>query len=405
MKTMDALLNATLKGNGKSISRVRRILDYDGTYFCDKDLYDNRELMISFFKRNLDNPNAQNLYSENIINSGQSNVDEAIRLLKLSIDSGNVDALWNLGSIQYKKDNKKDALKLWKLSTEKGSPYGQYKMACMYENERGEVEKNLYEAFRLCKLSAEQDYVDAQYKLGYMYYNGKGIDIKNHGEAAKWFKLAADQNHYSALNSLAYMYSFGYGVEKNQLEAIKYYNIAYKQHRHYNELQPAREKSMAHGYLEQVLKDYTLELAEIVPKSSLKISTIENETRYHSNLLTNLKDKMDYLSLIPEMVTKIEILEKENKLMKENYSQVGVISTLQTRFDALEKDNKELQNKLEKHEQQTDLIENLESKNAENLLRINHLQRKVDRMANKMGESMFDKLKMYLASFDCFRNS
>ena len=295
MKTMDVLLNATLKGNGKSISRVRRILDYDGTYYSDKDLYENRELMISFFKRNLDNPNAQNLYSENIINTGQTNVDEAIRLLKLSIDSGNVDALWNLGSIQYKKDNKKDALKLWKLSTEKGSAYGQYKMSCMYENERGEVEKNLYEAFRLCKLSAEQDYADAQCKLGYMYYHGKGIDIKNHGEAARWFKLAADQNHYSGLNSLAYMYSFGYGVEKSQLDAIKYYNIAYKQHRHYNELQPPKKKVCLMGTSNKYKKFYTLELSEIIPKSLIKLSTIEIETKHHTQVITNLKDKIDLL--------------------------------------------------------------------------------------------------------------
>ncbi|AYV84255.1 MAG: hypothetical protein Hyperionvirus20_33 [Hyperionvirus sp.] len=338
MKTMDTLLNETLKGNTKSISRVRRAFDYDGTYFLDKDLYENRELMMSFFKRNLDNHNAQNLYSENIINSNQNSQDEAIRLLKLSIDSGNVDAIWNLGTIQYRKDNKKDALKLWKLATEKGSAYGQYKMACIYEN-GGEVEKNLFEAFRLCKLSAEQDNADAQYKLGCMYYYGKGTDSRNHSEAAKWFKLAADQNHYVALNSLAYLHSYGYGVEKSQLEAIKYYNIAYKQHRHYHELQPLREKSMPHGYLEQELKDYTLELSEIVPKLGSKIDTLESQ------------------------------------------------------LSTLTQDNKILQDKLE----------TIESKNIDNTLRINHLQRKLDRLSNKLKESLFDKLKLYFASFDCFR--
>ena len=55
-----------------------------------------------------------------------------------------------------------------------------------------------------------------------MYENGYGME-KNYLEALKWYRRAADQGHATAQNNIGVMYKNGHGVEKNYQEALKWY--------------------------------------------------------------------------------------------------------------------------------------------------------------------------------------
>ena len=61
--------------------------------------------------------------------------------------------------------------------------------------------------------------------LGLLYQEGWGVQ-KDLIEAAKWFRKAADQGKAGAQSSLGSCYTNGTGVEKNDVEAVKWYRKA-----------------------------------------------------------------------------------------------------------------------------------------------------------------------------------
>lgn len=54
--------------------------------------------------------------------------------------------------------------------------------------------------------------------MGNSYYNGEGVE-KNFVEAVKWYRLSAEQGNAEAQFCLGYCYYSGAGVEKNDAEA------------------------------------------------------------------------------------------------------------------------------------------------------------------------------------------
>jgi hypothetical protein len=75
---------------------------------------------------------------------------------------------------------------------------------------------------------AEKGDPSAQYNLGVMYHNGRGVE-KDEVEAFKWYQKAAEQGDADAQNNLGVMYANGRGVEKDEVEAVKWYQKAAEQ--------------------------------------------------------------------------------------------------------------------------------------------------------------------------------
>lgn len=76
------------------------------------------------------------------------------------------------------------------------------------------------------KTNAEKGEVVAQYHLALMFDMGRGVD-RNPLEAEKWYRKAAEQGYINAQYYLARMYSIETsGIEKNHAEALIWYKKA-----------------------------------------------------------------------------------------------------------------------------------------------------------------------------------
>ena len=75
---------------------------------------------------------------------------------------------------------------------------------------------------------AEKGDPSAQYNLGLMYQNGRGVE-KDEVEAVKWYQKAAEQGVANAQYNLSVMYLNGLGVEKDEVEAAKWHQKAAEQ--------------------------------------------------------------------------------------------------------------------------------------------------------------------------------
>ena len=62
----------------------------------------------------------------------------------------------------------------------------------------------------------------APFQLGWSYAHGQGVE-KNQVEAARWYRLGAERGDFQAALELADMYLEGVGVEKNEAKAIEWY--------------------------------------------------------------------------------------------------------------------------------------------------------------------------------------
>ena len=71
------------------------------------------------------------------------------------------------------------------------------------------------------RAKAEKGDPTAQNKLGDMYAEGQGVE-KDVVEAVRWYRKAAEQGFSKAQNNLGIMYSNGDGVAKNEVEAAKW---------------------------------------------------------------------------------------------------------------------------------------------------------------------------------------
>jgi len=88
--------------------------------------------------------------------------------------------------------------------------------------------KDYKSAFPLLLPLAEKGSTFAQYNVGVMYANGLGIE-KNEKEAVKWYQKAAAQGEADAQLNLGMMYSAGRGVEKDPKKAMEWYLRAAEQ--------------------------------------------------------------------------------------------------------------------------------------------------------------------------------
>ena len=83
-------------------------------------------------------------------------------------------------------------------------------------------------AINFIKPLAEQGYAAAQNGFGICYQYGQGVE-KNEVEAVKWYQKASEQGYAISQCNLGICYYNGTGVEKNEVEAVKWYRKAAEQ--------------------------------------------------------------------------------------------------------------------------------------------------------------------------------
>ena len=81
----------------------------------------------------------------------------------------------------------------------------------------------LKKQFLKYKAKAEKGDAKAQFMAGYCYYAGEGVE-KDYVEAVKWYRKAAEQNYSEAQVMLAVCYAKGRGVDGDYVEAMKWYH-------------------------------------------------------------------------------------------------------------------------------------------------------------------------------------
>jgi len=149
----------------------------------------------------------------------QSNVDtNKLAEIRAKAEKGDVQAECDLGSAYAfskfgLKQDWTNAMVWFRKAAEQNNAEAECRLGTGYDFGVG-LEKNLPEALKWYQKSADQNFVEAYWRLG---CNCDGSD------AVKWFSKAADQNFIPAQGYLAGCYYRGRGVEKDLVEAYKWY--------------------------------------------------------------------------------------------------------------------------------------------------------------------------------------
>lgn len=98
-------------------------------------------------------------------------------------------------------------------------PITQAKSDCYDKNER--KSKN----FNHCMQAANNNDAMAQYFLGQMYRKGEGVN-KNLIEAERWYRQSAEQGNTLAQYNLGWMFDVGAGVQRDIAQTLKWYTEA-----------------------------------------------------------------------------------------------------------------------------------------------------------------------------------
>jgi len=101
-----------------------------------------------------------------------------------------------------------------------GNVKAQYQLGLIYLKGQ-EVERNVFEAIRWFHKAAEKGHLKAQFSLGKAYANGKAVD-----EAVVWYTKAAEGGHPRAQNNLGLMYATGEGVQRDYIQAYKWWLLS-----------------------------------------------------------------------------------------------------------------------------------------------------------------------------------
>ncbi len=123
------------------------------------------------------------------------------------------------------------AIELFNKSAAQGNMYALYNLGLAYLNGEG-VYKDPVKGIEFLKKSAEVNHYSAMSELGFAYLQGNGT-VKDYGEAYRWLLKAANEktrNRWSdahkARNAIGVLYEYGGGVDKDNVLAYAWYNIA-----------------------------------------------------------------------------------------------------------------------------------------------------------------------------------
>ena len=148
----------------------------------------------------------------------EKNRDEAIKWIRSAAEQGNVMAHYYLAVI-FSTDgsiNQAEAVKWCRKPAEEGYALAQILMGdlCKKCGEKGDV-------IEWYRKAAEKEVV-AQYKLGECYEKGEGVE-KNEIEAFKWYHKAAEGGYANAQCRIAQMLEIGQGCDLDEERAYQWY--------------------------------------------------------------------------------------------------------------------------------------------------------------------------------------
>ena len=172
------------------------------------------------------------------------NYVDAVKYYRIAADQGNMDAQYALGHCYYYgqgvvKDHG-EAVKWYQKAADQGLADAKEKLKKV---KKSSVAIKKVSSIAVEKASSiivdEKQSAKEQYELGKKFYNQK-----NYVDAVKYYRIAAGQGIMDAQYSLGYCYEFGQGVEKDDKEAMKWYQRAANQgYKHAKEKLKAIEKS------------------------------------------------------------------------------------------------------------------------------------------------------------------
>jgi len=114
------------------------------------------------------------------------------------------------------------AFEWFQKSAAGNDPLGNYKLGCYYSGQgQGFVDIDHEKAIRYKSIAAKAGYRLAQHDVAGMLFNKGDTE-----EAIRWLKVAGDQGDFDSLYALFNIYYLGKNIEKNNLSAYLYLNLA-----------------------------------------------------------------------------------------------------------------------------------------------------------------------------------
>ena len=155
----------------------------------------------------------------------EKNIKKGLALIKKTAERRNSMGQVLLGKCyelgRGVEENYTEAANWYRKSAEQGNDFAQFLLGKCYELGQG-VEKNYVEAVNWFRRAAIQGNPELQRKLGDIYYQGQ-CGEKNYAEAVIWYRKAAEQGDTDSQWNLGKCYELGQGVEKNYAEAINWF--------------------------------------------------------------------------------------------------------------------------------------------------------------------------------------
>jgi TPR repeat protein len=208
---------------------------------------------------------------------------EAARLYEQAAAAGVVVAIENLAKLyEDGRGVAQDygrAIELYNQAAATGSPYASGSLGWLAENGFG-MPKDDVEAVRLYQVAADGGEAFAQHNIGVMHARGRGGLTQSDTEAVKYFNLAAKQHWPLSYLSLGWHYSQGAGVTKDLAKAEEYFRLA-----------------MAEGD-EQVAGDASNDLAWMFAMENTRLDEAEQLARQAVDASPDLAGRIDTLAWV-----------------------------------------------------------------------------------------------------------
>jgi tetratricopeptide (TPR) repeat protein len=137
--------------------------------------------------------------------------------------------------------------------------------------------------------AAQNGDAQAQFNLGYSYDTGQGVE-KDEVEAVKWYREAADQNYVDAQCNLGSHYYSGIGVAKDYAEAAKWFRKAADQNNAIAQYNLGLCYSNGHGVAEdwvEAAKWFQLAADNGNSKAAEALKALNNVSAAYLNLPTS----------------------------------------------------------------------------------------------------------------------
>lgn len=159
------------------------------------------------------------------------NLDEGLELLEKSAEQDNEYAQYALGSVYYKgtlvEKNTQTALQYLTAAAEKNNQFAQYTLGIIYLSDKDEtIEQDVSKAIDFLNRSADQENHYAQYAIGKLHLENE--DIKDIEKAVEYLTKSANNENPFAAFTLGNLYMKGEDLPTDEMEAEKWYSIAYK---------------------------------------------------------------------------------------------------------------------------------------------------------------------------------